>query len=443
MKTYDLIVAGGGMSGVSAAVTAANKGLKVLLIEQSAILGGMGTSGLITMVMTSKNWFYGLGKSLLKKMICEHTARYIENPLVKGFDYYPYDAEAMKRELDELILRSGIELLLCTKITGLKRKGKEISELELSGIEGMFSASAKTFIDATGDACLCRYAEEKVAYGDENKNIQAPSLIAYYSGIDFERYEKFLATFDDGNSIPKIKMIHTLIPKAVEEKVVSICDFHHPGIFRINENSDVGVMNAGHIYGADCSCSKGITEAIIKGRKLAKEYLDFYKKYIPGFEHAYMTNTGSQLALRETFRLEGQYVTTFKDKAQYTKFPDAIMRFDGGATSDLHASSASEKDYNAYLKLFSKREGIRTDDYATLPFRSLKCVRTSNLIAAGRCVSADRETLGQIRIMGYCFMMGEAAGIAAYLAVKNDNNFDQISLTMLQQELLNLGIETI
>ncbi len=442
-KKYDLIVAGGGMSGVAAAVAAAREGLKVLLVEKSGMLGGMGTSGLITMMMTSRSWFYGIGKNLINKMIANGGARYVEKPPVKGYDYYPFDGESMKRELDLLAEESGVQVLLYTQVIGVVKQGDKITEIELSGIEGNFSVSAGLFVDATGDACLCRFAGEKVAYGDINCQIQAPTPTAYYAGIDFEKYENYVASFDDGTTVPKIKMMHTLIPKAYENGDLSMCDLHHPGVFRISEAADVGLMNVGHIYGADCSTSAGMTAATVKGRKMAKEYLDFYKKYIPGFENAYLTNTGNSLSLRETFRLEGRYITTFNDKAEYKKFSDAIMRFDGGAVSDLHASSADKDAYGNYVKLFSERESVKRDDYATLPYRSLQCKETENLLAVGRCVSADRETLGQIRLMSYCAMMGQAAGLAAAVAVdKKQNSFD-IKVALLQEKLKLQGVETL
>lgn len=439
---YDLIVAGGGISGVATAVTAAQKGLKVLLVEQYGMLGGTGTSGLVSMMMTSMHWFYGFGKELIAKMMAEGNARYVENPPVKGYDYYPYDAEAMKRELDNAVAESGAELLLYAKIIGVKKNEDTIQALVLSGAEGPITVYGDLFVDATGDACLSRFAGENVLYGDADGQTQAPTPAAYYAGIDFEKYEKYLATYDDGVNVPKINMMHKLIPMAYEAGDLSMCDLHHPGVFRISEDSDVGLMNVGHIFGADCATSAGLTAATVKGRQLAKEYLDFYRKYVPGFENAYLTGTATHLPMRETFRVEGEYVTTFEDKAEYRKFDDAVMRFDGGAVTDLHASSSDAKAYDKYVKLFSKRESVRTDDYATLPYRSLRCKNTKNMLVVGRCVSADRETLGQIRLMGYCSMMGHAAGLAAYVAKENaKTNFD-IDVSQLQTELAKQNVET-
>jgi len=139
----------------------------------------------------------------------------------------------------------------------------------------------------------------------------------------------------------------------------------------------------------------------------------------------------------------GRYVMPFSDKADYVKHKDGIMRMDGGAVSDLHASSPSKEAYEAYKKLFADRERVRRDDFATLPLRSLQAAKNANLLLAGRCASASREVLGQIRIMGYCFMMGEAAGLAASIAVKSNTDVATLDAAEVQAELLKNGVPTV
>ena len=119
------------------------------------------------------------------------------------------------------------------------------------------------------------------------------------------------------------------------------------------------------------------------------------------------------------------------------------MRMDGGAVSDLHASNPSKEAYEAYKKLFADREKVNRDDFATLPLRSLPAARNDNLLLAGRCASASREVLGQIRIMGYCLMMGEAAGIAAAIAVKKNIDTAKVAAAEVQAELLKSGVPTV
>ena len=182
-----------------------------------------------------------------------------------------------------------------------------------------------------------------------------------------------------------------------------------------------------------------MTQATLEGRRQAHALLRFYRKYIPGFENAWIPATGSELALRESGRVVGEYLIRFADKSEYRKFPDSIMRFDGGAVSDVHASSASPEAYKAYVKLYGCRENVRRDDWAQLPYRCLLPKKNSNLLVAGRCVSADRKTLGQIRLQSYCMMMGQAAGIAAAMA--EEGNVKNVNVTQLQKRLQQLGVE--
>ena len=440
---YDVIVAGGGMSGVAAAVAAARRGMKTLLVEQLSMLGGLGTSGLMTMVMTSRQWFYGIGREIMDDLKVRGQARRIDDYPVKDYERIPFDAESMKRKLDDIVTESGAQVLLYAKITGVDLQDGCIRALHVSGPAGNFTLEGSVFIDATGDGMLCYYAGEDFDLGDERGNTQAPTMTAYYAGVDFDRYEAFLKTYENGPAIPKVNMIHDLVPRAVADGVLSVCDLHHPGIFRISPCFNVGVMNAGHIYGADCLTPEGLTRATMAGRKMAEEYLNFYRRYVPGFENAYMTNTCSYLGLRETRRIRGRYVTTFADKAAYRKFDDAVMRFDGGAVTDVHASSADKKAYDNYYKLFTAaRSTVREDDWAELPYRSLLPAKTKNLLMAGRCLSADREVQGQLRIMGYCFMMGQAVGEAAALAVQGGVMPCGVNVKELQSRLKESGMET-
>lgn len=442
MEKYDVIVAGGGMSGVSAAVSAAKQGRKVLLVERSGMLGGLATGGMVAILMSSLSWFYGFGRDLVDGLIEDGSAWHIPDPAVKGFDYYPYEPEAMKRRLEQMVVDNGAVLYLYTSVTGVQKEGNRICSVNLSFGGTNIKAEADVFIDATGGAYLCQLAGEEIMRGDEDGNVQAPTMVSCYTGIDFERYEAFLKTYENGVKPAKINMIHDLVPKAVEDGVLWGVDLHHPGIFRHLPDSDGGVMNAGHVYGADVFSPKGLTEATLEGRRQAHALLQFYRKYIPGFENACMPASG-ELSLREAGRVVGEYIITFDDKTNYRKFNDCIMRFDGGAVSDVHSSSADPAAYKAYVELYSQRESVRRDDWAELPYRSLQPKKTDNLLVAGRCISADRKTLGQIRLQSYCLMMGQAAGLAAALASKADGNVKKVDVAVLQQMLKQDGVETV
>ena len=420
---YDVVITGGGMAGVAAAVAASRLGARTLLVEQGSVLGGLGTAGGLSNLITWAPGFYGIGLELVNRLV--KTGGMEFNAMNR--DNF-YDLEYMKLALDELVCGSGAELLLFAKATDITQFDGKVSALELCGQEGKFAVYGRYFIDCTGDAMLAFMAGEPYELGDGNGNTQAPTLVCQYIGVDWDAYRAFLEPYG-GDNVP---MIREILPRAVAAGDVRITDFHHPGVFRVNDR--VALVNIGHAYGADCLSPKGLTEATLEGRRQAHEYLKFYRKYIPGFADAYMTFTAATIGVRETRRLIGQYTVTFEDKSSYRKFDDAVMRFEGGRESDLHSYSPSMEAYMDYYTLFTD-ERPRDDDWADLPYRCLLPQKAKNLLVAGRCLSADRKVQGRVRTMGYCLMMGQAAGTAAALCAREGMDCDRIDITSLQSEL--------
>ena len=432
---YDVLVAGGGTAGVAAAVSAARRGAKVCLVEQSSMLGGLGTSGMMTAVIAPKRYFGGIGAEIVDML----RQRGGTGPDVAPGTYawVPYQNEAMKVLLDDIVMDGGVDLYLYTKIIGVKKNEDIIRGITLSGPDGNFVIEGKVFIDATGDGILSCYAGEDFELGDAQGKTQAPTMTAYYGNVDFDRFSAFIS--EEGGDY--VKIIHKYVPIAVRDGVLSLEDLHHPGAFNVGEG--LALVNAGHVYGADCTTAKGLTMATVAGRKLANEYIAFYRKYIPGFEKAVMTNTASWLGIRETRRIKGRYLLSYEDKKNYRKFEDGVFRFEGGAASDLHASSPSREDYLKYHSLFTAENRHDPDDYCTFPYRSLLGGKNNNLYIAGRCLSADRITHAQLRVMGYCMMMGQAAGTAASVCARGNIPAPDINVPELQKMLLADGLKNI
>lgn len=435
MYDYDVLVAGAGMSGVCAAVSAARNGCKVCLVEQSMVLGGLGTGGLVTSLIAPENDFGGIGREILDKM---YEKGALGCNVQKGeYTFAPYNNEEMKLTLDELVSeQSGIELLLYTKIISAESCNGIINSITVSAYEGIRTLTAQVYIDATGDGALSVFCGEDYEYGDENEKIQAATLTAYYADIDYKRLNGFI----EENNNDFIGIIRRTVPQAVEDGVLSAVDFHHPGAIRIGEN--YGMINAGHLYGMPLKTSADFTRAMIAGRKQAREYYEFYKRYMPGCENIVYMATGSVLGTRETRRVIGCHITDYKDKIAYKKYEDGIMRYQGGPSYDLHASSNEKEDYEKYFEKYTAQEE-RTGDYALFPFSSLRAARSRNLLLAGRCASMDRRVNAQNRVMGYCCMMGQAAGTAAALAARGGILPGEIDIPTLQERLRKDGIPNV
>jgi len=426
---YDVVVAGGGMAGVAATVAAARSGARTLLIEQGTMLGGMGTAGGVTHMIARTSNFGGIGRELMERLAETGGAEPFKPADI------PYDLERMKLALDELVCESGAELLLYAKVIGVARDGNKITGLECCGQEGKFEVRGRCFVDCTGDAMLAHLAGEPCVVGDDEGRTQAPTLACHFVNVDWDAYRAFLKNYGDNT----VAMIHDVLPRAVAAGDVRVADFHHPGVFRVNDT--LTLVNVGHVYGADCLSPAGLTAATLEGRRLAHEYLRFYQKYIPGFANAYLAFTASTLGIRETRRIVGQYTATFEDKSAYRKFDDAILRYEGGGESDLHASSPSKEDYQKYFKLFTVQCDHR-DDWADLPYRCLLPQKNKNLLVAGRCISTDRKVQGRLRVMGYCLMMGQAAGTAAAMCARENVACENADIPALQTALAKAGIPT-
>jgi len=433
MKKYDVVIVGGGVSGVCAACSAQKEGASVCIIEQTGVLGGLGTTGLMSLVISSRFHHGGISKEIVTTL----KKRGATNPYQEFEDYemVPYQVEQMKLLLDEKIIESGAELYLYSKVYDVSLKGGKLTSVKVAGPEGNFEIEGNVFIDATGDGMLSLYCGEEYELGNEKGETQAPTMVAYYSNVNHKELNRFICE-ETGGEIQRA--IEKYVPIAVEKGELEMVDFHHPGAFHITYNADV--VNAGHIYGADCVTAKGLTEATLRGRKMAYDYFNFYKKYIPGFENAEYMTTGSTLGIRETRRIIGKYVASYEDKISYRKFEDGVIRYDGGPASDLHASSNDMKAYLAYFNMFTDKNDVRSDDFALIPYRSFQVQKTKNLFVAGRCLSADRIVHARVRVMGYCMEMGQVVGTAAAMLKDTDGNTDKINMEKLQEKLRSAGL---
>jgi hypothetical protein len=190
----------------------------------------------------------------------------------------------------------------------------------------------------------------------------------------------------------------------------------------------VGV-NFGHVFGVDGTRAEDLTRGAIEGRRTAERQLQFFRRYVPGFERAHMVASGEQLGIRETRRIEGDYILTVDDFLAARSFPDDIAR--NAYYIDIHlANSKSEMTFNHLPPGVS--HGV--------PYRIMLPVGIDNLWVAGRCVSSDRAVQGSLRVMPNCFSMGQASGTAAALALRDGTGSRGISVTELQQRLLEQDV---
>jgi hypothetical protein len=198
----------------------------------------------------------------------------------------------------------------------------------------------------------------------------------------------------------------------------------------------IGGGNIGHTFGVDGTDERSLTAALIWGRKSLLEYERYYKDYLAGFGRMELVATGALLGLRESRRIMGDYVLCLDDFKKRAVFDDEIGRY--SYPVDIHPMEPGAKDYARFLDEWQNLRYGQGESYG-IPYRCLLPRGLSNVLVAGRCISADRSMQGTIRTMPGCYITGQAAGVAAALAVKHKSDTRGVSVPYLQQRLLDMG----
>jgi hypothetical protein len=436
---YDLIVVGGGPSGVAAAIAAGRMGRKVALIERTGCLGGLGTSGLVNVFMPFADGENTLMGGIGIEFVRQLHARGFVPPGVSP-DLWEqgqrralgFNGEGLKLLMDELALGAGIEIRFFTSLIDVIGDGAEVKAVVLASGERLYAMRAPYYVDATGDAALSAMAGLPFEVGDEEGNTQAPTLCSAVANIDYERYARFRdETRRPGDWQPLIVPLR----QAIADGVFSEPELHLPGIFFTGGGH--GILNAGHIYGLDCLSDDDLTQGMMVGRAKAQEYMTFYRNYVQGCEQMSHIATASILGVRETRRILGEYVLNVDDFVACRSFDDEIGRYN--YPIDIHRSTPSLQDYEQLVEEFTRGYRLSTGESYGIPYRSLLPRGADNLLVSGRCISTDRLVQGSIRVMPCCFITGQAAGTAAALCGMQDIATSELDVGLLRRTLKDRG----
>jgi len=409
-EDYDIVVAGGGPAGTSAAICAARLGAKVLLVEGTGCLGGMGTSGYVCAWDPMANGEQMLVGGFMREIV---ETMYTRNFLMPGIDpatwrknyhkWTPFSPEGLKLILDEKVKEAGVELRYFTKVidADVDSKNGIVNGVVISNIEGYSFIKAKKFVDATGDAvlsALCGASYQEA--GVDTPQIMPATLPHIYANIDWSKKQEF------GTQTPKGV---ELLEKEFAMGNLTQNDRHIVGISKIGNT--LGYFNGGHIFNMRATKVKDLTEGMILGRRIAREYQDFMKKYLSPFKDMEMVATASVMGVRESRRIAGEYELNVNDYHARRTFPDQIGIFN--KFIDIHPYNTSIEEYKRFLKEKDETGRLNPGEYFGIPYSILVPMGWQNLWTAGRCASSDVKVQGSIRVQPAASMMGQAAGTAA------------------------------
>ncbi|MBQ6132066.1 MAG: FAD-dependent oxidoreductase [Selenomonadaceae bacterium] len=417
----DVCVCGGGPSGTAAAVTAARNGLKVVLIEQGTVLGGLQTQGLVYPAMPTKvlnsdtPYITDLNKRFAMHGI---NVSFTDDAKYKnGGDAREYTPELLAFIYDELCADYNVEVLYNATLIGANTSGGKISAAIVHTVEGLSKIEANIFIDATGDATLSRFAGVKVERGSEHTGRNQKMSFRFEMGgvEEMKVYKFFVKKLKDGWCETKppefefAKTTHTekFYYEGIQRGEVTKDDVAYIQAFTILGKPGVMSMNcpevSPYLYSSTSALDR--SKAIRQGRIMIRRLAHFFRKNIPGFKNAYISREASMLGVRESWRIHGKYYMTGEDYFNAQKFPDAVCR--SAYPIDIH---------DEVLNLEKK---LAKGEFYEIPYRALITNEISNLIVVGRCISANFAAQAAVRIQPSCMSMGEAAGIAAAYGLKN------------------------
>ncbi len=429
---YDVAVLGGGPAGLAAATGAARQGVRVLLIERYGFLGGMGTAAGVTnfcglhanVFGEIKQVVHGVADELLERM---RTLDGLNPPhLVLGkIHAQAYDMSALKCAADAMLLEAGVQLLFHALGTGVTMADDgRIDALLLETKSGRVAVRARTFIDCSGDADMAHWAGVAYEKGNGADGMLYPTLMFRVGNVDAGKAGDAWRT----------------IPQKMEEAQQSgayrfprlgavVRPQKHPNEWRIN----VTQLSAPDGSATDGTDARALSDGEIEGRRQIVDYLRFLREQVPGFEGAYALDIAPQLGIRETRRIVGEYMLTAGDVLGCARFDDSIGV--NGWPLEKHVAGNVVWEWPPIPD---------SCGYNQLPYRMLLPRRTagsgvSNLLVAGRCASMTHEGQSAARVSGACFVMGEAAGTAAALAMKDGVTVHDINVGKLQAALSGQG----
>ncbi len=390
----DVFIAGGGAAGVAAAIAAARCGKRVFLAESTGCFGGVGTSGLVPAFAP-----FWDGVNILAQGIGMEVRKQISKDIPLEEKWCPIRVEELKRTYDSMMTKAGVQFSFFTTLCDVISREDHIEHVVLCGKSGLFTVTAKVYIDCTGDGDLCAFGGGEFAMGDEEGDVMPATLCSLWSNIDFSRAN----LYQESN-----------LKKAINDGIFSQPDLHLPGIQGAIEEKGIGGGNVGHVYGVNPVDEMSLTKAMITGRKTVPEYINYYREYMKdGYENIELIATASILGVRESRRITCDYTLSVEDFFNRAVFEDEIGRY--CYPIDIHPKNASEEEYQKFRQEYEALRYKPGESYG-IPYRSLISKSFSNLLTAGRCMGTDRQMQASVRVMPGCFITGQAAGVAAAMS---------------------------
>lgn len=409
----DVLIVGGGPAGVAASVEAARQGARALLTERYPYLGGMASGGMVLVVDDMmdgpRQTVLGLAQEYIERLERAGGAVYppvedryrVDRDLwdrwarwgcydiywhgrIKPITYsVAFDPDAWKRVSNDIVAEAGVTLRLHSWFSEPLMQGNRVVGGIFETPEGRQAVRARAVVDTSGDAMVAWKAGADVEHGR-----YFMTLVHRYGGVDTDRAMRF-------------EREHPKEAAALNREAKRLVGGAWEFWWLLTPLPGVVWCNCPHLRGFDTTSVEDLTRAEFEARRRIQQTYEFARANIPGFENAFLLDHAPQMGVRQGRLLKGEYVVTQEDVRERRWFPDSVAR---------------------------------GRDYYT-PYRALLPREVEGLIVAGRCYSATSVAQRSSREIGPCIVMGQAAGLAAALALESNRDLRDVDVRALQRRL--------
>jgi hypothetical protein len=417
---YDVVVCGGGPAGFIAAIAAARNGARTALVERYGFLGGMATMGYVNPVSVftynDSQVVGGIPWEFVQKLE-NMGGGFIEKPLGN----VAFEQEHYKLLAQRMTLEAGVDLYMHSYLSGCVMDGGRISQVIIENKNGTEALSSKVFIDCTGDGDLAALASVEMQ-PDEGAPLQPLSSYFILGGVDLDTpmMQEAICHNKQGENCHCLPVREKLLERKEE---LGIPEFGGPWFCRTGQDGVVTVnmtRTAGNAID-----NRDFVRAECVLREDAFRMAALLKDNFDEFKDSYLIAVSVQGGIRETRRIKGIHTITADEYVTAYHYHDSIAR--GAHPIDIHVASGPAQNITF----------LKTPAY--VPYRALIAPTHSNMIVAGRCLSADKKAFASLRVQASCMDMGQAAGTAAAMAAISGLPVQEVNTELLVTKLREQG----
>jgi glycine/D-amino acid oxidase-like deaminating enzyme len=444
VRDIEVLVVGGGNAGCAAAIAAARRGARTLLVERYGFLGGTATAAMVGPWMTfhsgTDRIVGGIAQEIVERLMAKGAS---PGHVADSSDYVatitPFDPEVHKALLFEMMREAGVELLLHAYFLSAETIGDGVTGSTFATVGGTRRYEATVTIDATADALVAHSAGVPTQQGDERGRVQPASLMFRLSHVDMNELARYVREHPDqmrtslepgerkASALTAVAGLNEIWQAAVRDNIVDV-PRELVSIFASPYDDEV-IVNMTRVVNVNPLDPDDLTRAEVEARLQTMQLLEFFRTRVPGFANSRIAATGTQIGIRESRRIVGRYTLTADDVLNARTFDDAVAR--SAYPIDVHNPSGSGT--------VTKR--LAPGASYEIPFRCMLPVNREQLLVAGRCISTTHEALASVRLTPTVMTLGQAAGTAAAIAVRSNAMVGGVDPSVLRWELKSDGVD--